>query len=389
MEVNVEITKQNFPIPASGLEKIKALELGNNKEKENLSRFKIPLPELDGAIDPDHPNLKTILDNMAIFEATRGGFSKATQKNMFSAVRSWIRFTEYIELAYAFPIHPRMFYYWILHLKNEQKVSYATLMSRKNLIAIFLNQLGFANVTEDKLIKDFFRGVKKDMAESDLSKVEQKVASPFRASDLNRQIEIVGTLEQAGPKLFKDLAYMTIAYSTALREEEIFTLKRKNVIISGDTVTIVRTKSKTSAAPPKKSIIGRYAGIVKKYIELVEKGVELYNHVTPSSPVEDQEYYIFGWILKNGQIKDPLKPMNGVSVLRLFRKAYERQSVFKGRCWSGHSARCGAVVDGHVVHKMNAVDLMSIGDWTNMGTVKRYLRATGHLEASNIELQKH
>ncbi|TOO91962.1 hypothetical protein CGH27_26050, partial [Vibrio parahaemolyticus] len=65
----MEITKQNLPIPASGLEKIKALELGNNKEKENLSRFKIPLPELDGAIDPDHPNLKTILDNMAIFEA--------------------------------------------------------------------------------------------------------------------------------------------------------------------------------------------------------------------------------------------------------------------------------------------------------------------------------
>jgi hypothetical protein len=45
------------------------------------------------------------------------------------------------------------------------------------------------------------------------------------------------------------------------------------------------------------------------------------------------------------------------------------------------------VVDAKVIYKMNEPDLMAIGDWTNMATVMRYLRATGHLEASNITIQ--
>ncbi|KAB0482450.1 site-specific integrase [Vibrio chagasii] len=403
---------------AETISKLSKLHEKLESSNDNIKRLKVPLPDLSAAIDPNHPEIEKVLKNMKIFEVTRGGLSEATQRNLFSTLRSWCSYTTDIGLRYAFPINTQIFFYWFVHLQLEEHKSYATIVTRKNLFSIFFKLMDMPDATKERMIVERFKGLKRDMAKADLNKVTQRVAVPFRAQHLNALLPLMRDLEQTGLKNLRDLCVLIIAYCTGIREGEIGTILRKNISFSNGSITIKRVVSKTSSAPVEKSITNEYAEILNNYLAIVDNAIVLFNKAIDKeeSNIEKMEEgvlkemakkkvpvrltetntYIFSWIYQNSMFKNGTTPMPGETIDRVFERAYKLlythdKNAIKhpdyGRIWTGHSGRVGACIDGKVIHNMSEADLMSIGDWTNMSTVMRYLRATGHLEASNIKLQ--
>ena len=416
--MSTKLTLNQTGMSAETISKISKLHQKLENNNDNLDRLKVPLPDLSAAIDPNHPDIENVLNNMNRFEVTRGGLSEATQRNLFSTLRSWCAYTGNMGLRYAFPINTQIFFYWFVHLQLEEHKSYATIVTRKNLFSIFFKLMEMPDATKERMIVERFKSLKRDMAKTDLSKVTQRVAVPFRAHHLNALIPLMRYREQTGLKNLRDLCVLIVAYCTGIREGEIGTILRNNISFSNGLITIKRVVSKTSSTPVEKSITNEYAIILNEYLNVVDEAIDAFNKAidTKEAYLETLEEgakkekekkkipvrlnksntYIFSWLYQNGTFKNGITPMPGETIDRIFERAYKLlhghdktaiEHPDNGKIWTGHSGRVGSCVDGKVIHNMNEADLMSIGDWTNMATVMRYLRATGNLEASNIKLQ--
>jgi len=382
--------------------RLQELQAKKQAEDKSVSRFKVKIPNINGSIDPQYPEMDRLLENMRHFEINRGGLSENSQRNLFSTIRSYLSYCVRMDIAYPFPVDETLLKYWFIEMQIEERKSFATLTTRKNLMSIFLRLMGFDDPTKKNLISVYFKSLKRDMAEKNQAAVVQKVAVPFRQEHLKKLIPRMRDHEKTGIRRLRDLCVLIIAYCTGLREGEIGTIKRKNIITNNGVVTIKRVVSKTSSAPIEKSVIGEYASILTDYLWLVDNSIQINNRDLSKETLSESDTYIFSWIREDGTFKKATVPMPGETIDRIFERAFimlnpkydtnhaERKKLRgTGIYWTGHSGRVGAVVDAKVIYKMNEPDLMAIGDWTNMATVMRYLRATGNLEASNIAIQTY
>ncbi|MDA0146181.1 tyrosine-type recombinase/integrase [Vibrio sp. RW] len=381
--------------------RIKELQAKAKADKDTVSRFKVEIPNLTGTVDPNYADMDQLIENMRQFELNRGGLSENSQRNLFSTLRSYLSYCARTDIEYPFPVDETLLYYWFIEMQLEEKKSFATLMARKNLMSVFLRLMGFEDPMKGNLIGVHFKSLKRDMAEKNQAAVVQKVAVPFRQEHLKKLIPMMCEHEKTGIRRLRDLCVMIIAYCTGLREGEVGTILRKNITSQNGVVTIRRVVSKTSSAPISKSVVGEYARILGEYLELVDIAINRHND-NPDSKIKlsESNTYIFSWIRDNGTFREGILPMPGETIDRIFERAFislnpelpsshsERKKLRgTGVFWTGHSGRVGAVIDAKVLYRMNEPELMAIGDWTNMATVMRYLRATGHLEASNITIQ--
>lgn len=399
MANEISINKINYSLQT--VTRLKELQAKAKAEEETVSRFKVKIPNLSGTIDPNYSDMDQVLENMRLFEINRGGLSENSQRNLFSTIRSYLSYCVRTSIEYPFPIDEMLLYFWFVEMQLEERKSFATLKARKNLMSVFLRLMGFDDPTKKNLLSVHFKSLKRDMAEKNQAAVVQKVAVPFRQSHLKQLIPLMRDQEKTGIRKLRDLCVLIIAYCTGLREGEIGTILRKNISSQDGVVTIKRVVSKTSSAPISKAVVGEYARILCDYLELVDNAIILHNQASETiNKLSDSNTYIFSWIRDNGTFREATRPMPGETIDRIFERAYimlnpelatshdERKKLRgTGIYFTGHSGRVGALVDAKVIYKMNEPDLMAIGDWTNMATVMRYLRATGHLEASNITIQ--
>lgn len=381
--------------------RLKELQAKAKAEKETVSRFKVEIPNLSGTVDPNYADMELLLENMRLFQINRGGLSENSQRNLFSTLRSYLSYCARTNIEYPFPVDETLLYYWFIEMQLEEKKAFATLTARKNLMSVFLRLMGFDDPIKKNLIAVHFKSLKRDMAEKNQAAVIQKVAVPFRQEHLKQLIPLMFEHQKTGIRKLRDLCVLIIAYCTGLREGEIGTILRKNITSQNGVVTIKRVVSKTSSAPISKSVVGEYASILSEYLLLVDQAIET-NNQAPERVIKlnKSNTYIFSWIRNNGTFRGATRPMPGETIDRIFERAFislnpeipsshmERKKLRgTGVFWTGHSGRVGAVIDAKVLYRMNEPELMAIGDWTNMATVMRYLRATGHLEASNISIQ--
>lgn len=316
---------------------------------------------------------------------TKGGFAPRTYSALIATAKDWAEFAKRQGQEYCLPANEDLLLFWFLEMDHKRNLSLSTIQTRKNLLSMLLDALGMANSLKSNKIKQHFRGLPRIIATKDIDRAKAKVAYPFRRKDLDWQIEAAGKIEGLTLRQLRDLTYLTLAYWTAVREGEIISLKRDDLVQTDSGIVMLRNISKTMIAPPKKIIPVQYSYIIEHYLTRMDEcyvnhakkeGVDF--NAKDSDLLKDG--FIFVDVLNNGVIKS-FKPIRAMTVHRIFKRAFMKQSRAGHnieRVYTGHSGRVGRVLDAKL-NDASDIELMDVGDWTNLNTVKRYLRATNYL----------
>lgn len=352
----------------------------NNQQK--LNRFKINFPDLSESFALDWELLPMIRENLEKFEENRGGHSVNTLKMLAFVIRKWDYYCK-TESIYSFPINESVLLNWFKWLKLEFNFKVNTLKQYRAQISLFHKIMGIDDVTKKPVLASFFKSLLKDEMEFTGTQVIELQAKPFRKHHLLRLMEIWGNEKRAIP--YRDLAVLTVAYGTLLREGEIGKIRKKHVkfIDNGD-INIERVTSKTSISPEPKRLTGKFASVFKRYFVLYCNSL-------------DNEDYIFCWLTTTGKRPAGYRqtPMSGMTVDRIYQRAHHilenKSDTVADGCghrlvWSGHSSRVGALQDGYAAG-LSLTQLIQLGDWKSNEMVLRYLRGLSNDQSPNLLLQ--
>lgn len=345
-----------------------------------LERHRIVLPDLSDSIDPNSPHFSTIIESLNRFDMERGGLAPRTLKTLCSVINVWDSFCKERSL-YAFPISEAVALSFFQHQRYDKNLSIATLNQYRAQLSYLLSYLQIDNVLNCRTIKDFFKPLRRDHVELSQTAYKQKQAFGLRGEDLKFIIERYNVTEL---RSLRDLAFICIAYGTALRESELCRIQIKHIVtLSNGDLRITRTQSKTSSSAPTKSVFGVLAGIVRLFINQLE------NHFSGLTP----DSYLFARLVVADESITAYRmightPMSASTVASIFQRMYKfakRNGITfaspNPHEWSAHSARVGAVQTAFINGRTDA-ELRQIGDWTSNSMVQRYIRA---LEITDAE----
>nr|MBF4371331.1 hypothetical protein [Vibrio anguillarum] len=111
-----------------------------------------------------------------------------------------------------------------------------TISQYRNQIGYIYNYLKLPNPVTSTEVKAFMKSLKEDHVELTGTSYRQKQASAFRRIHLNRLIAL--NKEYQLPKVkwtrIRDIALISLAYATCLREGEICRIMKRHVIVSGE-----------------------------------------------------------------------------------------------------------------------------------------------------------
>jgi integrase len=352
------------------------------KQKEKLSRFKLNFPNLNESFDPHWTELPLVRKHLDEFEENRGGLSIHTLKMLAFVVRKWDDYCKE-QNVYSFPIYAPVLLTWFKSLKLEFDVKINTLKQYRAQLSLFHKIMNTDDVTKLPAISTFFKSLPKDEMEITGSQVIELQAKPFRKHHLLRLMDLWGNEKRAVP--YRDLAVLTVAYGTLLREGEIGKIRKKHIkfLENGD-INIERVTSKTTISPEPKRLTGRFSAIVKRYIQ------------TYCQPLGEDDF-IFCWLTVKGGRPAGYRqtPMSGMTIDRIYQRAHyllvELGDVVTSteahrNVWSGHSSRVGALQDGYHAG-LNLTQLIQLGDWKSNEMVLRYLRGLNNQDSPNLMLQ--
>lgn len=345
-----------------------------------LERHRIVLPDLSASIDPKSPQFATIVEALNRFDAERGGLAPRTLKTLCSVINVWDKFCRERQL-YAFPISEAVALSFFQHQRYDNNRSIATLNQYRSQLSYLLKYMCIDNVLHSQTIKDFFKPLRRDHVELTQTAYHQNQAFGLRGEDLKFIIERYNVTEL---KSLRDLAFICMAYGTALRESELCRIQLKHIVtLSNGDLRIMRTQSKTSSSAPTKSLFGVLAGIVRLFINQLENH---FGGLTPDS-------YLFARLVVADDSVAAYRmidhtPMSASTVASIFQRMYKfakRNGITfaspNPHVWSAHSARVGAVQTAFINGRTDA-ELRQIGDWTSNSMVQRYIRA---LEITDAE----
>jgi integrase len=352
------------------------------EQKERLRRFKLHFPNLNESFDPHWTELSHVRKNLDEFEENRGGLSLHTLRMLAFVVRKWDEYCK-AQNVYSFPIHAPILLTWFKSLKLEFNVKINTLKQYRAQLSLFHKIMDTDDVTKLPAIATFFKSLPKDEMEITGSQVIELQAKPFRKHHLLRLMDLWGNEKRAMP--YRDLAVLTVAYGTLLREVEIGKIRKKHVkfLENGD-INIERVTSKTTISPEPKRLTGRFSAIVKRYIQ------------TYCQPLDDDDF-IFCWLTVKGGRPAGYRqtPMSGMTIDRIYQRAHDLladlgdivpSTEAHRNIWSGHSSRVGALQDGYHAG-LSLTQLIQLGDWKSDSMVLRYLRGLDNDHSPNLLLQ--
>jgi len=353
-----------------------------DKQKEQLSRFKLNFPDLSDSFDPQWHQLPTVLAHLHEFEDNRGGLSTHTLKMLAFVIRKWDDYCK-SQGAYSFPIHGPVLLIWFKYLKIESDVKINTLKQYRAQLSLFHKIMNTDDVTKQPSVSTFFKSLPKDEMELTGSQVIELQAKPFRKHHLNQLMDLWGNEKVAIP--FRDLTVLTVAYGTLLREGEIGKIRKKHIKFEKDgDINIERVTSKTTINPEPKRLTGRFSIILKRYLDLYCRSLE-------------DEDFIFCWLTVKGGRPAGYRqtPMSGMTIDRIYQRAHEKLTTSGDvvttnnahrQIWSGHSSRVGALQDGYSAG-LSLTQLIQLGDWKSNEMVLRYLRGLSNDNSPNLLLQ--
>jgi integrase len=236
---------------------------------------------------------------------------------------------------------------------------------------------GLPSPTEAVKVKFKMKGIKAKKAASGEMTTQ---ATAFREIHLNALDELMG----ASDKLIdlRDLALMTMAYETLLRESELARIEFKHIDYQSDgraVIMIPFTKTNQSGENDTAMISSKALTILDKYMSMAgldESEIsEKYNDEGNAQP-----NYIFKKLLKSGKLDTNFyTPLSGYSIDKIFNKAHKLLKLHKyslirnSKPWSGHSARVGACQD-LLAAGYSPLEVQQSGRWSSIDMVYRYGR---------------
>jgi integrase len=175
----------------------------------------------------------------------------------------------------------------------------------------------------------------------------------------------------------RDLAIITVAYETLLRESELARIAFEHIEHTEDgraVLTIPFTKTNQSGEVDVTMLSNEAVGIIDRYVRMAgldEAGL-LFRQIYKSGSVTVKN-------AASAALKEP-KPLSGYAIDKIFAKAYaalkahDYTLVRKTNSWSGHSARVGACQD-LLAAGYSALEVQQSGRWSSIDMVYRYGRS--------------
>ena len=205
-------------------------------------------------------------------------------------------------------------------------------------------------------------------------------AEAFRESHLTALIALCKDSDKL--IVLRDLALLTIAYETLLRESELARIEFKHIKYQADgraVIIIPFTKTNQSGENDTAMISREALTILDRYIQ-----VGSIDSLTPEQDKNTKKLvpnYIFKKILKSGKVDDTnsTTPLCGYSIDKIFIKAHKMLKLHNftlirdAKVWSGHSARVGACQD-LLAAGYSPLAVQQAGRWSSIDMVYRYGR---------------
>lgn len=309
------------------------------------------------------PTESELSERLKQFVNERGAFSDNTWREIVAAFKRWGRFatSNGMQILPALPADVKLF---ILEMDRQGLASSSikAYVTRLNILHV---NAGLEPPNADAGVKRVLRQVSRQAV---VAGETQGQAVPFRSVDLDVMISLWdGSSDQTQ---LRDLAFLSVAYNTLLRESEVLRIKVKDVTFTpkGAIIKVGHTKTTLNATGIIKHLQPRTARHLKNWLET-------------SGLIEQKEMCVFCWVHGRSKRAVPTdKPMTHANANKIFQRAYEatheqKHEGNKGRyfTFTGHSARVGAAMD-MLDADISLEKIMLEGNWSSPAMVLHYLR---------------
>lgn len=338
------------------------------ERQKKLKRNSIALPDLTHVIHPNHEQTRHIIKRMGRFDMNRGGFAANTVKSMCWALRKWRDYCIANQI-YAFPLAEDAHFELFLQAMVLSEYSISTTQQIRSLLSIFYEYLEIENPATGRDIAAFIKTLKEDHIDLTGNAYVQKQATALRRHHISKLYDLNDhqPIDRHFFKNVRDVAFIAAAYATCLRMSEIRHLKKRHVIVEGDSkVRVLRTRSKTSINVREKLILDEEARRFLSYFNRVKDKF-------------DDEHYLFSHITSSYKTVTPDIPLSSSVTIEIFKRQCRRlkKAGYLDMAyleWSAHSCRIGRIQDLKELDNATDLELQRAGEWTTMRMVSLYLR---------------
>ncbi|MCY9872380.1 tyrosine-type recombinase/integrase [Vibrio barjaei] len=362
-------------------------------DRKKYKRFNIELEDLSQEIDLSHPLAEKAIENLKMFDLSRDSLRANSIIALNSVIRSWVSFNRMFNEK-SLPCDPLMTIAYYMHLDSEGK-KLNTIKQHQAQISKIHKVAGLPNPNDHAEVMSFIRTLQDTMAETDDPRAIPDQAYPLRHTDLKALSAIYSKSDKVDD--IRDMAVLSLAYATMLREEEVCELRIKRMELLDDGgIKITRNISKTENTDLRpKYINASFAAPIMKYFNLRTN-----NDLDRLNAIGD-EFFVVGLTPRSTSLRNPSTAITPKTFNKIFERAYGllhpefvelkqnlskqsvKDSVNKKELgntypyWTGHSARVGCIVDAYekrVELNLTDKDLMDMGDWRDMQMVNKYIR---------------
>ncbi|MGI2227682.1 tyrosine-type recombinase/integrase [Shewanella frigidimarina] len=289
--------------------------------------------------------------------------SKDMKINTFKSLNSnWYLFCKWCEKRSITPIPCTVDNFELYILEQAERVKFNTLKVYSWAVQTMHLAAGLPSPTEPLKIKKMFEKIEGyKLSEGEYT----SQASAFNESHL----EVLERALSDSHRIIelRDLAILTVAYESMLRESELARMTFEQLSFTRDgrgLLLVPITKSRHSGEPDKVVLSLKCLDAIDKYVEM--SGIE-------------RTGYVFRKVHKSNKIGKQVKPLSGVAIDKVFSNAFRKMELIAPRLirgnapWSGHSARLGACQD-LLAAGFSLLEVQVSGRWSSPAMVYRYGR---------------
>lgn len=311
-----------------------------------------------------------ISTNLLALEADKAAYSPATMSMVNHCWERWLDYCKESSIN-PLPVDIDLLRGYLRRLSRTLCVSSIT--SHLHAINFIQRNADLPSLTQNERITRLLKILRKEAVEK-RETIDQ--ALPMRLGDLRLLVALYD--DKAVLQKQRDIALLVVAYHTLLREAEVSRLKVAD-IQDGEkgtgAVFVGRTKTSLSAE-------GEYRALSRWGLRIVRDWIAAANL--------EPDDYLFCKVSKDNKPIKATKPITGVAIDGIFRRAYlalgnEPLDTPRYATWTGHSARVGAALDmaanGIPVHQ-----IMQAGGWKSPSMVMRYIRKLELADSAMIRL---
>lgn len=321
----------------------------------------IRVARIRGVPVDDVPEVReTMARFLGEFMATSGRFSARTLRTLSSAWGMFCRWCDENSVT-SIPAKTETVIRYLSH--RAMTVHRNSVSVDRWAIGRMHRAAGCPDPAGDQRVSDALSAIKRQKV-ADGEGIEQ--ASPMREFYLDQLVDMWRNSQQVKDR--RDLALLTIAYETLLREAEISRIKMKHLAVQADgsgVLTVMITKTNHSGEPDVIGLSRQAVSLCMEYLQLAGRPFE-----------STSEASLFGSVSKHGSGLKRGAPLSVKTIERIFARAHEALQLggMGIPVWTGHSARVGAAQDMAAAGN-TILQIMQAGRWSSEAMVLRYCRA--------------